>query len=81
MKMELTFWEWTQRQGYSLADLATKLGYSAEHISRIKNGHVPVTTPFIARCVFIFGDEVRAFFLSQVSANTDIISVCPEETA
>ncbi len=63
MIAELTFWEWAARQGYSLVQLANKLGYNADHLSRIKNGRVPVSVEFAARCVLVFGDCARQFFL------------------
>jgi plasmid maintenance system antidote protein VapI len=74
MLAELTFWEWAQRQGYSMVQLAAKLGYSPEHLSRLKNGKVPITVEFSARCVLAFGDCARQFFLSVMPVATDTTS-------
>lgn len=75
MIVQLTFWEWAQRRGYSVNQLAEKLGFSPEHISRLKNRRLPITVDFVARCVLAFGDEVRPFFSPEVAIGSDRIPV------
>lgn len=61
------FFEWARDQGYSMADLAKRLGYSERHLYRIKNGEYPVTRAFQARVVFEFGADTRGLFLPEVT--------------
>jgi transcriptional regulator with XRE-family HTH domain len=61
MDVELTFWEWTEREGYSIRKLAKKMKYSPAYLSRIKHGKVPVTIGFVSRCIAVFGAEVKQF--------------------
>jgi transcriptional regulator with XRE-family HTH domain len=59
---EINFFEWAARKGYNGQRLADRLGYSAEHLSRLKTGKQEVTVDFVARCVLAFGEDVKRFF-------------------
>jgi transcriptional regulator with XRE-family HTH domain len=59
---EINFFEWAARRGYNGQRLADRLGYSAEHLSRIKTGKQAPSVDFVTRCMLVFGVEIKQFF-------------------
>lgn len=63
----MSFFEWADEQGLSIAELSKRLQYSERHLWRIKAGDSPITEGFKARVVYAFGDATRSLFLDPVS--------------
>jgi len=78
--METTLFEWAERRGYNLQDLAKMTGYTDRQLRRIKNGQMPVTETFAGRVIFRMGDWARSLFLAPVSEKSDISSQSSEAT-
>lgn len=60
--MQTSLWAWADAQGLSLAALARRLGYSPEHLSRLRSFAYPITPAFAGRVVLVLGDWARALF-------------------
>lgn len=45
------------KTGRTAAQLADEMGYSAQHMQRLANGHEPVKESFFARFILVFEDD------------------------
>lgn len=79
--MKTTIFEWAERQGYTLQDLAKMTGYTDRQLRRIKNGYLPVSEAFAGRVILRMGEWARSLFLYSVSDKSDISSQSSEATA
>lgn len=76
--METTLFEWAEKQGYNLQELAEITGYTDRQLRRIKNGEMPVTEAFAGRVIFRMGDWARSLFLVPMSDISDTSSQASE---
>ena len=65
-------WALLDAEGRRLEWLARQAGYTPEYVSRVKNGRVPLTGPFRARCAEVLGrTDSELFDLSEPLAPDD----------
>ncbi len=69
--MRTKLFEWADRQGFDLKDLAEMTGYSERHLRRIRDEGFPVTEDFQAAVVFKMGDWARSLFFAAMSPAGD----------
>ncbi len=72
--MRTKLFEWAERQGFGIADLAGMTGYSERHLLRIRDEGFPVSEAFQARVVLRMGDWSRSLFLPSVSEPPDSLA-------
>lgn len=46
----------------TMGELAEKLGYTPEYLSRVRHGHKPITCGFVARACLRLGHEIGELF-------------------
>jgi len=68
--MKTEIFEWAYQRHWTLKDLAARLGYSEEHLSRLRSGKLPISEQFRDRCIAMLGPDVSSLFLPDVSAET-----------
>ena len=72
--MRTRLFDWAEKQGLELTDLAQMTGYSERHLLRIKSGEYPVNDAFRGRVVLALGDWARSLFLPGMSEHSDTVS-------
>ena len=63
--MKTTIFDWWEKQGKTLKELAGALYYNYHYLCDLKRGYYPVTISFKARCVFALGDQVASLFFDD----------------
>jgi len=64
--MKTRLFEWAEKEGLTMQELAQITGYSRFHLSKIKHGKYPLTEAFVAKIVLNMGDWARTLFLPGV---------------
>ena len=64
--MQTTLWDWAERQGLTVPELAKMIGYDWAHVYRLRRGDWPITRAFAGRVVLALGDWARELFTEEV---------------
>ena len=67
----LLFEKYIESNIMTMRELAARLGYSAEYLSRIRHGHVPIKTEFVGRVCVRLGHDIGDLFLPDVSTEEE----------
>jgi len=66
----LKFFEWTKRQGKTMAEVARDLGYTERHLYRLKKSQIEDPAAFIEQVRTVYGEEAALFFADVSVAPT-----------
>ncbi len=63
--MQTSLFRWAEDYRVPMKEMADLLGYSYEHLSRLKHGHEPVTPEFRDRCIRRLGKDAEYLFFEE----------------